>query len=435
MISNQERLSAEDKLFMLLNKPQFDSQIRVSLYVAHTEWEREIRKDLTSTEIENMETKRNILLKDIENTPKEHANADISKDVEESFFNIYKTIFMEILVNKEDLYEQIINFIKLCKKICNKNYAYKKYIKYQLIFFFNKLIPFKAHFLDIYNIIDNGELVPSHETYLYYFTMYGNCIKPLLTSEDVSKAVKDATEVLPLIVYYLYLLFIDDKTEESFNQFIEYFIDNIGYFANSYYIIWCNKHDIVSVIKKLYDDGSVLSYPYLSKDNIFVPTINNDDNEKNKINNYVTNEYVNITINNKDKEPVCLIGDNIFNTEDGDYISYYVRSKILSLDKSDIADFVPINNKDLYILTENEMGLLKKREGIKLAKIIDFNNRKNSRVIGNYKGDLYLFIKPLRNNKIYGIGLESSFNDNGYPLRKVFLTTVHNNVRYEVGVE
>lgn len=459
MISHEYNLSAKDKLFMLLNKAQFSKNIRINISMNHDVWKREIEKCIDNNEYNSILKSHDDFIKELSSISND--DTGISDEVQSKYFKLYQHTYITALDNIGDLRGIIYNFISSILYYINNEDTKEdtkckiNYVKKQVVFFFTKLVPFKAHVFDIYNVIENDNFDVLLSLYKKIYSEYGFVVKELLIQENPVAIEHSYTRLLIEIVYMMYKIQAsslhksDDELSMHYNTFdifchnmIDYIFDLNPDLDHKYdkSIIYNILHTYFNNGTSMEDYSKTISIESPFKDNDTVEKVFDvhDDINVADFNDMINNiELKNIGDKVNDKyilrsgNSYSVVGDNIFNTNDIDEIRLICRTKICSFDYSDIDNFFMIAQIEkpggyhsasfdsrFLVLSIDK---LKKEKNIKIAKVVKYDQKKDFPYKVKYAGKLddgiYIFFEFYKT--VYAMSLDIDIDKDGNVKRKI----------------
>lgn len=459
MISHEYNLSAKDKLFMLLNRVQFSKNIRVNISMNHDVWKRDIKNTIDDNEYERILKSRDEFIEELSTISND--DTDISDKVQSRYFKYYQHIYITELDNIGDLRGIIYDFISNSLYYINdedtkENTKCKiNYIKKQVIFFFTKLIPFKAHVFDIYNVIENDNFDVQLSLYKKIYSEYGFVVKELLSQENPVAIEHSYIRLLIEIVYMLYKIQTsslhkpDTDSSMHYNTFDTYCHNMINYIFDlnldldhryDKSIIYNILHTYFNNGKSMEEYSKTLSIESPFKDNEEVKKVfdvHDDINETdfNDMNNNIELKNIEDKVNDKyilrNGNTYSVVGDNVFDTSDIDEIRLICRTKICTFDYSDIDEFfmvAPIEKPDGHHVASFDsrflvlsIDKLKKEKNIKIAKVVKYDLRKDFpyivKYVGKFDDGIYIFFEFCK--IMYAMSLDVDIDKHGNAKRKI----------------
>lgn len=426
MILNQDKLTPQDKLFILVNKSQFNTSIKTSLYMHQDDWKLDIQEMVSPEEQEIIENQRNKLIKKFDSIINAFPGTVDDDREKQSLFTLYKKFFIALVRHPSDFYSYIHNFLTIVncffayetkshRHIYKENAQLMNALRDQMEFFFKDLLPYKARVCDFYQLMTN-EYEERINTYYFLFKQYGKSIARLINQKHI--VINNDMPTFLACVYQTYITMFD--TSDHYDEYCGDIVYAVSALSDEF-VKYYENHDVYEVLKKLYY-GEFLSYAfYETTDSLEdeIPMYNV------QFNTSINEETINMTYDRS----TSVVGQNIFESTSERDISYYIRNDILPITKEEVEHYTHIENSD-FLLTENQLGYLK----FHTVPFLKIKNKDQSRVIGRYNGENYILFKGNDNKKIYGLSIESYFDKNGIKSKKFLSLFLPNDKTYKMKI-
>lgn len=401
MIENIDRLSPDDKLYMIDNMKSFSLPTISTINFNREKWLEEIELKLHPDATKKLRIQYN-------------ATCDISaisyvtrgKISNNYIEDIVTKLISEIVDMSCETKENIIDIISMFGhiiKIIKDNIPYEKeYTKDLIKYFFFRLLPFKlrAHEILVKTTTDN---IPNDKILQEFY------LKTLSWIIQEMSYNKSSYEKMSLLIY-LICKYLDLKIKSSQLKIL---VESMSILYNYEFEDLMNK--TVLLLKESVDSLTIINS--INDDEISLMSNTLITNGKRQIENNYEKNKVSSRINNGG---LC-VGDNVFD-DDINVSRLLIELDMLSEDR--LKDYIGENRCTSFSIPENDIGYLKSEEKLPICKVLTKEN--GFYTLTRYENKSYLLFKTMGDSKCYGISFPSEFGGK----RKVVVFDVPTNYEY-----
>ena len=404
MIEYIDKLTRDEKLFMIYNKNCFSLPTVSSINFNEDEWKKDIEINIHPDIIKRMVDDTNNI-----NNIQTIQRVCRSTDVEycgPAVCKVLKTITEMPCETKENIIDIISVFGSILKIIKDneKNIPSWRVYRFGIVkYFFFVLLPWKlkAHEILVHN---NTDCLPE-DKYLQEF--YNKTLR-LIILEMVSN--KSTYEKIAVLIYLICkYLNIDENTLS-----VKALVESMCWMHNYTYDQLMSL--VVSLLKETTDSLNII-------DNLS-DTLNTKMSEiiiSDARRTLETNYQKNIVSDKIRNDGVC-IGDNVFDNGVISLSKLLMELDMLSEDR--LKDYIGENKMTSFSIPENDIGYLKLREQLPICKVM--TKESDFYTLTRYEDKSYLLFKISGDSKCYGISFPSIYGGG----RQVVVFEIPTNYEY-----
>lgn len=398
-----QRLTPEDKLFMIYNTNCFSLPTSSTIQFYEEAWKNDIDTFISPDKIINHINKRDntIGYNKLVSVSLYKLNKEVSNDI----LNKLKKIVNLPCETKENI-QDIIYMIGIIEKIIDNNHIFHEdtYKQSLIKYIFTELLPWKLQAHEIILKL-NTDIIPKDETLKEFY--YKNL---RFIINEIMEEHPSYNKMSILLYQLLSYLNINDKSNSLFGILINIikvlFNYNPKILSDSVVSLLDGNMDILSAIDNISDNNS----------DIFKNIISNTKRQLEE--NYEKNK-ISTSFNDK----VLCIGDQVF--DNGEISLSRLMVELDMLSEESLKDYIGEIKSTTFNIPENDIGYLKLKENIPVCKVM---TPKSFYTIIRYDNKSYLLFKILGDNKCYGISFPSVFGGE----RKVVVFEIPKEYEYQM---
>lgn len=411
MIENIERLSPNDKLYMLYNKNSFSLPTISSINYKEEEWNIEIKTHISPAIIDKM-------IKDSV-TVTEEALETVTTFEKDVYFQSRVRKILQGIANmpcetKENIRDILAIFGTLLKFIDDNHQIVPSWNGYKfgiIKYFLSVLLPWKLNAHEILVSIST-DCIPNDNTLKDFY------LKTLRYILQEMVLEKSSYEKMAVIIYQIYS-YLEINNVES--QILKVLVDS----ASSFYGYDSNHlmNFTLSLIREDNDALTMISNIGLSdqKRTSFSSII--ISNTKRQLEERYDKNKISTRINNGG---LC-VGDDVF--DNGTISVSRLITELDMLSEDNLKDYIGENKLTSFTIPENDIGYLKLKEKLPVCKVMTKENGFYTLV--RYDDKSYLLFKISGDSKCYGISFPSDFGGG----RKVVVFEIPTDYEYMMSLK